>query len=493
MNKRVIIIASVVVVVLVSYFIVKGSKRDETLDILTEVQSGEFIIDVETTGELEAKNSIKILGPTRLRDYRIYNVAINDIVEEGTVLKKGQWVATLDKSELMSKLQDVQLEVEEMQSQYIQTQLDTALQMRQSRDELINLDYTVQEREIELEQSKFEPPATQRQAEMNLEKAKRGLQQAKENYVIKRDQNVEKMKEVSVNLRKAQRELNDLMTIQGQFVITAPEDGMVIYRKGFDGLPIKQGSTISAWDPAVAELPDLSIMLSKTYVNEVDVRKITNGQDVEIGLDAFPDKRMRGRVIRVANVGEQRPNSDAKVFQVNVQVFGTDDLLRPAMTTSNRIITQVIDSANYIPLECLHSKNDSITFVYKKEGINIVKQEVNLGPTNSNSAVILAGVNTGDRLYLSVPNVSEEKEINLLPELDGKRMKKEPKYEDIEIPEENTFTLPDGRVVQRPAGGGRPGQGARPAQGGAQKTSADKGTENKESPKATSETEKSAE
>ena len=46
-------------------------------------------------------------------------------------------------------------------------------------------------------------------------------------------------------------------------------------------------------------------MLSKTYINEVDVRRVRPGQIVEIGLDAFPDKKLTGKVIRVANVGEQ--------------------------------------------------------------------------------------------------------------------------------------------------------------------------------------------
>ena len=128
------------------------------------------------------------------------------------------------------------------------------------------------------------------------------------------------MQEVSANLRKEQKYLVALSNVMQEFTIIAPEDGMLIYRKGWDGKPMKEGSTISSWDPVVATLPDLSIMISKTYINEVDVRKIKNGQAVELGLDAFPDKQLTGKVIKVANVGEQRPNSDAKVFQVNIQI-----------------------------------------------------------------------------------------------------------------------------------------------------------------------------
>jgi hypothetical protein len=227
---------------------------------------------------------------------------------------------------------------------------------------------------------------------------------------------------------------------------------MVIYRKGWDGKPIKAGSQISTWDPVVATLPDLTTMMSKTYVNEVDVRKVKRGQRVEIGLDAYPDKKLFGQVINVANVGEQRPNSDAKVFQVDVEIAGTDPSLRPAMTTSNKIITLVMDSVLYVPLECLHSHADSISYVFKSNGI---KQEVMLGETNANDAVILAGLTEGERLYLSLP-ANTDGEIRLLPEMDGKRKKPEP--EQNLQPEEQTITLPNGEVVKISANG-QPQQG----------------------------------
>jgi multidrug efflux pump subunit AcrA (membrane-fusion protein) len=457
MKRNILISAAVIIVLLVGYFVVKGGKNKDASEILISVESGMFQIDVETTGELEAKNSVKIYGPTKLREFRIHQVKIDEIVEEGTEVEKGEWIATLDRSELMNKIQDRQLEVDQKMSQYTQTRLDTTLQMRQARDELINLNYGIEEKQIVLDQSKFEPPATIKQNEINLDKAKRAYTQASENYSIKAEQNTAKMQEVSANLRKSQNELGALTNLMGDFTITAPEDGMLIYRKGYDGKPMKEGSTISSWDPIVATLPDLAVMISKTYVNEVDVRKIKTGQKVELGLDAFPDKQFTGEVIKVANVGEQRPNSDAKVFQVNIQINGRDDLLRPSMTTSNKIVISSLDSATYVPLECLHSKDDSITYVFKKDGLSVKKQEVQVGDNNMNEAVILGGITVGDRLYLSIPGGYDDDAIALLPELDGKR--NIPQEVIREDPPEKTITLPDGRVIKMDGNkrGRRPG------------------------------------
>lgn len=429
MKRNLIIGAGIVVVLLIAFFIIKGNRKSEGADILTTVKQGKFKVEIETTGELEAKNSVNIVGPTSLPTFRIWEVKIQSIVDEGVVVKKGDWVAMLDRSEFQTKLGDKNIELEKANSKYTQTQLDTTLSMRQSRDELINLKYAVEESQIILQQSKYEPPATIKQNEINYDKAVRAYEQALENYKIKRNQNVEKMREVGAERRKVQNETENMTKISEAFTILAPEAGMVIYTKDWSGRPIKAGSTIYMGDAIVAKLPDLTLMISKTYVNEVDVRKVKIGQPVDVGLDAYPEKKLKGKVMRVANVGEQRPNSDAKVFEVTIEIIGTDMSLRPAMTTSNKIVANQLDSVLYVPLECLHSQSDTITYVYKSEGLNIVKQEVIVGDANTNDVVIKGGLKLNDKVYLSNPADQEDEDVNLLPELNGKRKKKDAEEE----------------------------------------------------------------
>ena len=416
-----------------------GSSSDTKPEIIVAVEQGDFVVDITTSGSLEAKNAVPIKGPQGIRNYRIWNLTVQHIIDEGTEVKKGQYVARLDPSELTGKIKDAQLEVDETQSQFTQTKLDTTLTMREARDELINLEYGVREKQLVLDQSQFEPPATIQKAEIELEKAKRALSQAKENYEIKRQQNVAKMQEATAELQGDKNELEGLMGLQKDFTILAPQDGMLIYERSWDGKPVKAGSQISAWDPTVATLPDLSKMLSKTYVNEVDIRKIKKGQPVDIGFDAFPDKKLKGIVTKVANVGEQRPNSDAKVFEVEIEVFGTDPLLKPGMTTSNKIITKSVENTLYIPLESLHSQFDSITYVFKKSGSSTIKQEVMLGEANAEYVNILAGLTSDDRIYLSSISDMPSDEVVLIPEMDGKRMQKQVEPEPLEERQERSF------------------------------------------------------
>ncbi len=68
----------------------------------------------------------------------IWQVKISDLIPEGTIVKEGDYIATLDRSEISNKLRDVGAEVSKYESQYLQSRLDTALEMRKLRDELIN-------------------------------------------------------------------------------------------------------------------------------------------------------------------------------------------------------------------------------------------------------------------------------------------------------------------------------------------------------------------
>jgi hypothetical protein len=126
---------------------------------------------------------------------------------------------------------------------------------------------------------------------------------------------------------------------------------------------------------------------------------------VEIAVDAFPEKTYTGTVTNVANIGEQLPNADAKVFEVLIEVDGTDPILRPSMTTGNKIITKTIRDVTYIPLESVQAGPDSIPFVYLKNG---TKQIVVLGESNENNVVIEQGLQAGMQIYLSTPAKAED-------------------------------------------------------------------------------------
>jgi HlyD family secretion protein len=278
--------------------------------------------------------------------------------------------------------------------------LDTAVTLSELRDNIKNMRYSVEEADLTVQESKYEPPTTIRQAEISLDKAKRTLDQAIKTYGLKVEQAKTDMRTLKKTLSDQRQRVNDFQTILEKFVIKAPSDGMVIYKRDRTNAKRKVGSSISPWDNVVATLPDMSSMLSTTYVNEIDVSKVKPGQKVEIIVDAFPEKSYTGSVLSVANIGEQLPNADAKVFEVQIKLDGTDPILRPSMTTGNKILTKTISNVIFVPLECVQTGTDSIPYVYTKNGD---KQVVVLGESNENNVIIEQGVKPDENLFLSTP------------------------------------------------------------------------------------------
>ena len=415
MAKKIIIPLVIIVLLLVGYFVFfNESASEEGAELTTRVKRDDLQIDVTVSGELEAKNSVQIMGPSGLQRARIWRVQLENIVPEGTVVKKGDWVAQLEASELMDKIQEEQLELEESLSKYEQTRIDTAIELRAQRDKIVNLEYDVEKAALVLGQSQYEPPATIKQNKLDMEKAKRTLEQGQNEYRLLRKKSVSQMAEASASLKDDQRYKKFLEGLSKEMTINAPEQGMVIYARDWDGTKKTKGSQIEAWNPRVATLPDLTMMVSRTYVNEVDISRVRTNQEVEIGLDAFPEKKLSGKVTHVANIGEQRPNSDAKVFEVSIELHDNDTTLRPAMTTSNTIITDYIENVLLVPLEAIYNQGDSLTYVFKKNGLSTVKQQIALGEKGSDMAIVSQGLSEDDEVFLSVPKNPDEKPITYL-------------------------------------------------------------------------------
>jgi RND family efflux transporter MFP subunit len=389
-------------------------------DVVVTVKRGDFDVVVTTSGELQAQNFVRIQGPSNAQQAEIYQMKISSIIPEGTVVKEGDIVAQLDRSTIAAKVAEVSLALQKAEAQYTQAQLDSTLTLSQARDQIHNLELALEEARLTKEQSTYEAPTIRRQADISLEKAQRAFAQAKLDYKTKTGQAIAKMAEVSTEVERQRNKLELVQSVAQGFTIRAPAPGMVIYIKEWNGKKRGTGSPVSPWDPAVATLPDLTHMESVTYVNEIDVRKVAVGQPVTISLDADPSKQLTGKVISVANVGEQRPNNDAKVFEVKVAVQQADTTLRPGMTTSNAIETLALHDVLSVPLEAVVIQ-DSVPYVYKVAGPRIVRQEVETGVMNDNEIVIARGLSAGDQVLLDPPVAKEKPPTENLPPADSRR------------------------------------------------------------------------
>ncbi|MBC7895711.1 MAG: efflux RND transporter periplasmic adaptor subunit [Cytophagaceae bacterium] len=413
-NRWITIVATVVLLGIPTTWLLARENKPETSEVTTAVKKGDFKVVVTNAGELRAVKFVQVQGPPNSQQAEAYQMKIASIVPEGTVVKEGDLVAELDRSAIAAKRAEVFLALTKADAQLEQAQLDSTLNLSKAREEMKTMELALEERRIAREQAQFEAPSVRRQEEIAYEKAERALAQAKLDYKTKTEQAQAKMREVGSDVQRQRNKLTVVDQVMQGFTIRAPAGGMVIYVKEWNGKKKTAGSQVNAWDPTVATLPDLSRMETITYVNEIDVRKISVGHPVTITLDADPSKRLSGKVTSVANVGEQRPNADAKVFEVRVLVSQTDTTLRPGMTTASAIETYAVKDAIFVPLEAVMADGDT-PFVYKRNGGGVQRQEVETGAMNDDAVVIRRGLTEGDEVLLSPPAAKEGIETVRLP------------------------------------------------------------------------------
>jgi HlyD family secretion protein len=458
--KKYLVIGGICLAVAALIIFSNLTSKKNTVNSFAEVKKGLFEITVTNSGELMAENSIDIKGPVMGvtnnqnqgqnqgggnrqggggggggrggggggggmmmggGDMHAMDLKILSIVPEGTIVKEGDFVAQLDRSSYDNTLKDELQSLQTLQTSLQMKLLDTAVALTNLRDDIKNQKFAVEEAILVSDQSKFEPPAVQRQAQMNVERAQRSLEQKKRIYSLVVAQNLSSIRNQNLLIAARTRRVTDIQDFLSKFTITAPASGMIIYKKDRNGTKRKEGSSVNSFDGVVATLPDLTSMISKMYVNEIEISKVKIGQKVDIVVDAFPKKAYTGVVSYIANVGEQLPNSDAKMFEVQVKVDGSDPTLRPSMTTGNKIIVKTFNDVIYIPTECVQAGIDSIPFVYQK---NRTKHIVLLGEANDKNVIIRQGLEPGVSVYAVAPANGESFRVigeDLIPQIKGKK------------------------------------------------------------------------
>ena len=229
MNRKLWLTTIIVIAVLLSIYFAFSRTNNETFAITTTVSKGPFEVLVYSTGQLESKNSDNILIPEKMKDRqtRISNLTITDLVEEGTYVDSGNYVATLDHQAVEEQLKAAMDEMEKILSEYDDSKIDSNLILSNQRDLIVNAGLDLEEREIIVEESVYESPSLQRKAEMDLDKAIRKLEQVKTAYQLKTQQEVNKVARKYINYKQVRERVNALEELIDALIIYSPRSGII--------------------------------------------------------------------------------------------------------------------------------------------------------------------------------------------------------------------------------------------------------------------------
>lgn len=413
-NKKVLIISLVVVIVGIALIVIPTSDDVENGEI-GRCEQALFETTVTTIGQLEATNTIDVTIPSAMSDRRtrIYELKISDLVAEGTKVKKGDFVASLDPTEVNERLKDRQERLDQYKNSYESACLDSSLQLSGYRDAIIGARDQLADSKMKVEQSQYESKAFQRQAQIAYERAQRTLEQKKRDLTSRKIRLNVGIRRIEDDIKSLELQLSKLQELKEGLTILAPADGMVIYgRNRWNGRKFKIGDEVRRQNANIASLPDLSGLVSEAFVQEVDIKDVKIGQLVRLTVDAFPDKVFTGNIVKIANIGQRIPGKKVNGFKITIKLNEYREEILPGMTSTNTIITGAWDDALIIPRPALFG-GDSLKYVYLREGLSTVKQQVKTNGENETHFRILCGLSAGDKILLYEPDNSEGFELQL--------------------------------------------------------------------------------
>lgn len=356
-KKKALVIAAVAAIATLAVWLLSGGKKEEKITFDTAaVAPANIMNSITTTGTIEPVTSVTV-------GTQVSGIVSKLFVDYNSVVKKGQVIAELDKTNLMSQLNTAKTQLATAQSQ---------------------LNY--QTANYKRYKTLFEKGLV---AADDFDNAKLSYTQAKEQVV------------------SAKEEVQRAQTNLGYATITSPIDGVVLSKS------VEEGQTVAA-SFSTPELftiaQDLTNMQVVADVDEADIGDVKEGERVTFTVDAYPDDTFEGEVKQVRQ--EATTTNNVVTYEVVISAPNADLKLKPGLTANVTIYTAERKGVLSVPSKALRFIPQKETVgkmkivdvanaknkVWTIEDNSIVAHKVNIGMTDGTNTQIVGGIAEGTKV-----------------------------------------------------------------------------------------------
>lgn len=369
-KKKALVIAAVAAITALAVWLLSGGKKEEKITFDTAAVAPENIMNsITATGTIEPVTSVTV-------GTQVSGIVSKLFVDYNSVVKKGQVIAELDKTNLMSQLNTAKTQLATAQSQ---------------------LNY--QTANYKRYKTLFEKGLV---AADDFDNAKLSYTQAKEQVV------------------SAKEEVQRAQTNLGYATITSPIDGVVLSKS------VEEGQTVAA-SFSTPELftiaQDLTNMQVVADVDEADIGDVKEGERVSFTVDAYPDDTFEGEVKQVRQ--EATTTNNVVTYEVVISAPNADLKLKPGLTANVTIYTAERKGVLSVPSKALRFTPQKETVgkmkivdaanaknkVWTIEGNSIVAHKVNIGMTDGTNTQIVGGIAEGTKVVTELNVTGGEEDM----------------------------------------------------------------------------------
>lgn len=369
-KKKALVIAAVAAIATLAVWLLSGGKKEEKITFDTAaVAPANIMNSITATGTIEPVTSVTV-------GTQVSGIVSKLFVDYNSVVKKGQVIAELDKTNLMSQLNTAKTQLATAQSQ---------------------LNY--QTANYKRYKTLFEKGLV---AADDFDNAKLSYTQAKE------------------QVASAKEEVQRAQTNLGYATITSPIDGVVLSKS------VEEGQTVAA-SFSTPELftiaQDLTNMQVVADVDEADIGDVKEGERVSFTVDAYPDDTFEGEVKQVRQ--EATTTNNVVTYEVVISAPNADLKLKPGLTANVTIYTAERKGVLSVPSKALRFTPQKETVgkmkivdvanaknkVWTIEGNSIVAHKVNIGMTDGTNTQIVGGIAEGTKVITGLNVIGGEEKM----------------------------------------------------------------------------------
>lgn len=369
-KKKALVIAAVAAIAALAVWLLSGGKKEEKITFDTAaVAPANIMNSITATGTIEPVTSVTV-------GTQVSGIVSKLFVDYNSVVKKGQVIAELDKTNLMSQLNTAKTQLATAQSQ---------------------LNY--QTANYKRYKTLFEKGLV---AADDFDNAKLSYTQAKE------------------QVASAKEEVQRAQTNLGYATITSPIDGVVLSKS------VEEGQTVAA-SFSTPELftiaQDLTNMQVVADVDEADIGDVKEGERVSFTVDAYPDDTFDGEVKQVRQ--EATTTNNVVTYEVVISAPNADLKLKPGLTANVTIYTAERKGVLSVPSKALRFTPQKETVgkmkivdvanaknkVWTIDGNSIVAHKVNIGMTDGTNTQIVGGIAEGTKVITGLNVMGGEEKM----------------------------------------------------------------------------------
>ena len=344
----------VVAVLIIAWFLLKGGKKEEKVSFETaKVENTNIQTSITATGTIEPVTSVTV-------GTQVSGIVSHLYVDYNSVVKKGQVIAELDRTNLISELNTAKANLSSAQSTAAY-ELSNYNRYKTLYDKgLVSAD-------------EFE------NAQLSYMKAKEQVNTSRE------------------SVQKAQTNL-------GYATITSPIDGVILSKAVEEGQTVAASFNTPELFVIAQDLTDMRVIAD---IDEADIGGVKEGQRVSFTVDAFPDDTFEGAVTQVRQ--EATTESNVVTYEVVISAPNADLKLKPGLTANvtiytlekNDILAVPSKALRFQPNEALLQKGESISDcegdhkLWTKEGPVFKAHKVEVGTSNGVMTEITGGIPAG--------------------------------------------------------------------------------------------------